>query len=98
MRWFLLDTTHPAYNGARALCGARHARNWPQNILSIVLSDDGTQALVKSDSMGKAFRKGKWAEKKVLGGVLLDIFDRSDHSRVFAFLSTAAWSNTRTET
>ncbi len=95
MRWFLLDTTHPRYDAAIGDCGNRHKRRWPKNILSIVLSDDGTRALVKSDSMGKAWRIGRWGERIVPQGVMRDIFDRSDHHRALALLATAAWSNTR---
>lgn len=95
MRWFVLDTTHPGYNGSIADCGNRHKRNWPKNVLSIVLSDDGTRALVKADSMGAAHRQGKWSERVQGGGVMRDIFDRSDHQRAVALLHTLNWSNTQ---
>ncbi len=95
MRWFLLDTTHPGYNAAIGDSGLRHKIRWPKNILSIVLSDDGSRALVKSDSMGKAWRRGKWAERVRGGAVMRDIFDRSDHHRALTLLRGAGWSNTR---
>ena len=95
-RWFLLDTVHADYARAIADCGNRHARNWPNNILSIVLSDDGSLALVKSDSMGRDYRRGTWAERIRGGGLMKDIYDRSDHHRALALLSGPAWSNTRT--
>ncbi len=95
MRWFLLDTTHPGYNASIVDCGNRHARNWPSNILSIVLSDDGAQSLVKSDSMGAAHRNGKWSERIRGGGVMRDIFDRTDHHRAITLLVGSNWSNTR---
>lgn len=95
MRWFLLDTTHSGYSAAIIDCGTRHKRRWPNNILSVVLSDDGTLALVKSDSMGRDYRRGKWAELVRGGGLMKDIYDRSDHHRALALLRQSAWSNTR---
>lgn len=95
MRWFLLDTAHADYARAIADCGNRHKRRWPNNILSIVPSDDGSRALVKSDSMDVAYRRGKWAERVRGGGLMKDIYDRSDHHRALVLLRTAPWSNTR---
>ena len=97
MRWFLLDTAHVDYARAIADCGNRHKRRWPNNILSVVLSDDGSRALVKSDSMSVTYRRGKWAER-VRGGLMKDIFDRFDHHRALTLLRGRAWSNTRSET
>lgn len=95
MRWFLLDTTHPGYTASIVDCGNRHKRNWPRNILSIVLSDDGTRALVKSDSMGAAHRRGRWSERVRGGGIMRDIYDRSERHRARALIRTPAWSNTQ---
>lgn len=95
VRWALLDTTHNQYNAAKNTSRSHH-EGQRGNKFSIVLNDAGTQALIKVDGASKAWRKGKFME--TVGGVMLAIYDRDDHSLAVELLSGPEWSNTREDT
>ena len=91
--WFLLNMAHANY--ARLIVDAekRHKEIWPRNELSIVLSDDGTQSLVKVSGATTTWRAANSVDRT--GPLVLDIYNERDHHRALTLLAGAEWSKTR---
>jgi hypothetical protein len=94
--YFLLDATHPSYQGSLNRLDLHNRSFLPDNITSVVLNDAGTQALIKVVEMDTAVRKrlGVWAER--VGGFTLDLLTTFDLDRMRTILRTSPdWSKTR---
>ncbi len=97
-RYLILDTAHPSFNGRRNAARARSAEVVPDNILSVVMSDDGLQALIKIPGADSAWvADNGWSQVENAPNGILRIFTRFTHHELIDLLATDAnWSNTRT--
>lgn len=97
-RYLILRTTHPSYNGRRTSAEARSLEVVPDNVLSIVLSDPGTQkALIKIPGADPEWiADNAWAEVEDAPNGVLRIFTMSTHDELLLLLKTDPdWSNTQ---
>ena len=92
--YVVLDTTHSRYSELITRESAVHERIRPGNKLSIVLNNDGTQALVKLIGADEIWKDNELA----LSGVVVTdvdnqpmIYSRKQHDQVILLLQTPEW-------
>lgn len=97
--YLILDTTHLSYLNKLEDSEKRSKTGLPDNILSIVPNDDGTQALVKIPFADADWRATKtWVSSRDISEGVIDVFTWSTHSELLKLLATHPnWSRTRTE-
>lgn len=83
--WLHLDATHVAYPAAIAAMRVMHERMGDFN-LSVNLSDDGTEALVKV-----AGALPGWATGKAWAAVVKNIFTAEDHAQAVLLTKNILW-------
>ena len=92
--YVVLDTTHSRYGELITRESVVHERIRPGNKLSIVLNNDGTQALVKLIGADEIWKDNELA----LSGVVVTdvdnqpmIYSRKQHDQVILLLQTPEW-------
>jgi len=99
-RYLILITAHPAYIGRRTAANARSLEVVPENTLSVVLSNPGTnKALIKIPGADPVWiADNAWAEFEDAPNGVLRIFTRSTHHLLMDLLGTDPdWSDQQVE-
>jgi len=77
------------FDDALAKAVERHAETYPNNVLSVIYSDNGTQALIKVDD---------GVDWSGFNGLTQSSYNRSSHKDLVDILAGPQWSNQRIET
>lgn len=96
--WVLVDTQHPDANPIFGEGQKQHRGRWPVRFLSVTVSDDGNQALVKiADGQDSGWRADPQIAALLSGAATLRIYTASNHAQALTLLRTAAWSRVWSE-
>lgn len=66
IRYVMMDTTHPSYNGIIIAARAVHEARLPGNTMSVRLSNDGTVAFVKMIEINAGFETAHFGKPAVI--------------------------------
>ncbi len=94
-----LATAHGSFPARIAGAGSRSKQTCPDNNFSIVLSDDGLEAVCKIAGADPEWISGQpWARPPIPVSGVLDLYTKDDHHRLLAlFADDPNWSKTREE-
>ena len=98
-RYIIFDTTHASYNGRKTAANNRSKEIVPGNILSVVESDDGLEALIKIPGADPAWQAANvWSAVEDAPNGILKVYTTSNHDELLDLLHTGTnWSKTRGE-
>ena len=93
VRWYRLDTTHPDFDTAINNGRDQHTTEFPGTVFSRTPKLDGSEEIVKVQGASKIWRQSTmWAD--IVSGVVLAIYDRSDHYIAQTLIETESWAAT----
>lgn len=92
--WFLIDTTHQRTKRFRQSAVQKQLRNFPLNVLSVVLNDDATQALIKIGGI----EREEFSEIVAAApdGLIVETYDEIGHWLAVNLLEGPEWSHLHT--
>ncbi len=95
--YIIFDTTHLSYIGRKTAARNRSFEVVPDNILSVVDSDDGLEALIKIPGADQAWQAGNgWSAVENKPNGINKVYTISNHNELLDLLHTGTnWSNTR---
>lgn len=83
-KYYIVRTTHPSYVSLTNQLNSAHKKTWPNNNLSIVLSNDGSKACIKVDF-------GSDQPINIPPPILISEYDKTNHSQLQDLLKTPEW-------
>ncbi len=96
-RYMIIDAGHPSFARRRTDANERSLEIVPDNILSVKISDDGQQALIKIPGADTAWINGNsWVKTENANKGVYNIYTWATHGDLATLLSTDTnWSNTQ---
>ncbi len=85
--YILFDTSHPSYNGRKTAANARSKQIVPDNILSVVVGDDGTEAYIKIPGANPAWQaENGWSQVENAPNGIKKIWTISNHDELLELI------------